>query len=49
MIDGRGISGKIALERMSLDFTDNRSTFGSGIGLVPSLNKPLPEPMLTNF
>ena len=36
---------------MSLDLTDDKSTLvvniGSGYGLVPSGNKPLPEPMLT--
>ena len=27
----------------------NESTIGSGNGLVPSDNKPLPEPMLTQI
>ena len=32
---------------MPLDLTDDKSAFGSGNGLVPSGNKPLAEPMLT--
>ena len=50
-IDGWGISCEIALIHvwMSLDFTDDQSTFGSGNGLVPPGNKPLPKPMLTQI
>ena len=47
-IDGRGISCEIALIWMSLDFTDDQN-IGSGNGLVPLGNKPLPEPRLTQF
>ena len=50
VIDGWGIACEIALILMSLDFTDDQLTLvhiGSGNGLVPSGNKPLPEPMLT--
>ena len=39
-----GQSLEIALKWLSLDFTDD---IGSSNGLVPSGNKPLPEPMLT--
>ena len=35
-------------QQMSLDVTDEVN-ISSGIGLVPSGNKPLPEPMLTMF
>ena len=50
MIDGWHIFCEIALRRMSPDLTDDKSTGnGSGNGLVPSGNKPLPEPMLTQF
>ena len=49
VIDGWGISCEIALIWMSLDFTDDQSTFGSGNGLMPLGNKPLPEPMLTQI
>ena len=36
---------------MPWDLTDDKSTvnIGSGNGLVPSGNKPLPEPMLTQI
>ena len=34
---------------MPQDLTDDKSNIGSGNGLVPSGNKPLPEPMLTQF
>ena len=41
---------EIALIWMSLDFTDSFTVnIGSGNGLVPSGNKPLPEPMLTQI
>ena len=40
---------EIALRRMSLDLTDDQVNIGSGNGLVPSGNKPLPEPMLTQI
>ena len=51
VIDDWGISCEIALIWMSLDFTDDQSTLniGSGNGLVPTGNKPLPEPMLTQI
>ena len=32
---------------MPQDLTDDEVNIGSGSGLVPSGNKPLPEPMLT--
>ena len=48
VIDGWGISREIALIGMNVSglhwWTIN---IGSGNGLVPSGNKPLPEPMLT--
>ena len=34
---------------MPQDLTDDKSNIGSGNGLVPSGNKPLPEPMLTQI
>ena len=50
MTDGWCISCEIALIGMSLDFADDQSwNIGSGNGLVPSGNKPLPEPMLTQI
>ena len=45
---GWGISCEIVLIWMSLDLTDDVN-IGSGNGLVPSGNKPLPEPMLTQI
>ena len=33
----------------ALDLTDGKSNNGSGNGLVPSSNKLLPEPMLTQI
>ena len=39
----------IVLKWMPMDLTDGKSTFCSGNGLVPSGNKPLPEPMLTQI
>ena len=47
MISGWGISCEIALIWMSLDLNDDQIIISSGNGLVPSGNKPLPEPMLT--
>ena len=49
VIDGWGISCEIALIWMSLDFTDDQSTLGSGNGLVSSGSKALPKPMLTQI
>ena len=51
MIGGRDIFCKIALRWMSLDLIDDKSMLveGSGNGLVPSGNKPFPEPMLTQI
>ena len=49
VIDGWGISCKTAPIWMSLDFTDESVNIGGGNGLVPSGNKPLPEPMLTQI
>ena len=49
VIDDRGICCEIAQIWMSLDFTDDQVNIGSGNGLVPSGNKPLPEPMLTQI
>ena len=34
---------------MPQDLTDDKVNIGSGNGLVPSGNKPLPEPMLIMF
>ena len=34
---------------MPLDLADDLVNIGSGNGLVPSGNKPLPEPMLTQI
>ena len=47
-MDGWGIFCEIALGWMSLDLIDE-SNIGSGNGLVPSANKALPEPMLTQI
>ena len=59
MNGGWGISYEIALRWMPQDLTDDKSTLvqarpnnsgiGSGNGLVPSGNKPLPEAMLTQI
>ena len=34
---------------MPQDLTDDKVDIGSGNGLVPSGNKPLPEPVLTKI
>ena len=34
---------------MPLDLSDDKSNIGSGNGLMPSGNEPLPEPMLTKI
>ena len=47
MNGGWGISYEIALKWMPQDLTD--VNIGSGNGLVPSGNTPLPEPMLTEI
>ena len=47
VIDGRVISCEINLRWMSQGLTDDN--IGSGNGLVPSGNKPLSEPMLTQI
>ena len=48
--DGWVIAGEIALMWLSLNLTNDNSTLhGSVNGLVPSNNKPLPEPLLTQF
>ena len=47
MNGGWSTSYEIAL-RMQLDLTGDVN-IGSGNGLVPSGNKPLPEPMLTQI
>ena len=49
LIDGSGISCEIALIWMSMDFPDDHVNIGSGHGLVPSGNMPLPEPVLTQI
>ena len=49
VIDGWGISSEIVLIWMSLDFTDGSVNIGSGTGLLPSGNKPLPEPKLAQI
>ena len=46
MNGGWGISYEITVKWMPLDLTDY---IGSGNGLVPSGDKPLPEPMLTQI
>ena len=41
---------KLPLDECQFDLTDDESTvIGSGNGLVPSGNKPLPEPMVTQI
>ena len=40
---------EIALKGKPQDFTGDKSTIGSGDGLVPSGNKPLPDPILTHI
>ena len=37
----------IAIRLMSSDFNNDKVNAGSDNGLMPSGNKPLPEPMLT--
>ena len=49
VIGDRGISCEIALIWMSLGLHWSSVNIGSGNGLVPSGNKPLPEPMLTHI
>ena len=49
MIDVWAISCEIALMWVSLDFPDDQSTLVQVMALVPSGNKPLPEPMLTQI
>ena len=49
VIDGWGISCEVALIWMSLGLHWWSVNIGSGNGLVPSGNKPLPEPMLTQI
>ena len=50
MIDGWGITCEIALSLMSVDLTDDKKVnIGSGNGLVPTGNKPLLDPMLTQI
>ena len=44
---GLDISSEIALKWTLLGLSDDEVNIGSGNGLVPSGNKPLPEPMLT--
>ena len=48
-ICGCGIFYEIALRRMPLDLTEDKFNISSGNGLVPSGNKLLPEPMLTQI
>ena len=49
VIDGWGISCKIALRLMSLGLTGNKSTLVQVMTWVPSATKPLSEPMLTQI
>ena len=49
VIDGWGISSEIALIWLSLGLHWWSVNIGSGNGLVPSGNKPLPKPMLTQI
>ena len=44
-----GISWEITIMWLSLDLVDESTNIDSGNGLVPSGNKPCPEPMLTKF
>ena len=44
-----GICHEIALRWMPQDTTEKEVKIVSANGLVPSDNKPLPEPMLTKF
>ena len=46
-IDILSIPVNITLEWMPEDFIDGEVNIGSGNGLVPSGNNPLPEPVLT--
>ena len=48
-IDGWGISSEIALIFMSLGLHWWSVNIGSGNGLLPDRNKPLPEPMSTQI
>ena len=48
MNGGWGISYEVALSWIPLDLTDDVN-IGSGNGLVPLGNKPLPEPMLAQI
>ena len=48
-IDDLCSSCEIVLTWMPQDLTDDKVNIGSGNGLVPSGNKPLPEPMLTQI
>ena len=47
--DNLSIFCEIALRWMPQGLTNDKSTKDQVIGLVPPGNKPLPEPMLTNF
>ena len=47
VIDGWGILYKIVLRWQWLDITGDKPALVQGNGLMPSGNKPLPEPMLT--
>ena len=51
LINGRGpdMCCEISLRWLSSEFTDNKSKFGLGNGLVTSDNKPLPETMVTQM
>ena len=49
VIDGWGISCEIALNMNDTGRQWGLVNIGSGNGLVPSGNKPLPEPMLTQM
>ena len=49
IIDVWGISCEVIFRWMSLDLNDDIVNIGSGNGLVPSGNKPLPEPNLTQL
>ena len=49
MIGGRSMSYEVALKWTSLDLTNDKINIGLGNVLVPSGNKPLPDPMLTKI
>ena len=49
VIDGWDTCCEIALRRMSLDLTDDKLTLVQVMAFLSSGNRPLTEPMLTQF